>query len=433
MIALKVSLLIVFASSWVFSKKSRLLEPSDFFVPSFLVIYAPGFLFNPSGHTDLNGLSLPDAAIWNSELGFMLALLAGTLGFGIRFIVEQRMPWITESVQSLSSPPPRVIAFAAAAISFCLFVLLLQSTEFRDYRLSVARFFTFDLSSGEYRVLRNLGYADSTLLEGLMGRLQFTLFPVCFCLIIYPLLDRRRVFAAIVVAVTYFLLLPASLSKMPALFFLGYFLLLVLIRLRIELDITRLFVLTIFASAALVLFLVLLYLSQYQGQISNGYLDPVKLAIERLWGEPFSIVVRYFAVYSEMLPFTGWSGINLLAQAIGLSPRLPHLEVARALIGPDSGSNPSVFFMAGYAAFGFVGLGVFSLLGILLLWILDIVGRKISIEPIRATYFAVIGMNAMFLNQIALQTSLVTYGLAVVPPGLLLLDRLLARCYVDVT
>jgi hypothetical protein len=429
MLLLKIVFLAIFVLSWLGSKKSRLLEPSDFFVPSFVVIYAPGFLFNPSGRTELNGLDLPAAAISNSEWGFMLALLTGAMGFGLRCIIEQRISTVRAVAAKLCSPHlSRVLAIGAATFSLILFaLLLLLSPEFRDSRASVLRFFTFQLSSGEYRILRNAGYTTSWFVENLVGRLQFSVFPICFCLLIYPLLQLRYAALTMVVAIAYFLMLPASLSKMPAFFFLGYLTLLVLHRILVVLDIRRLIVLTVAAPALLVALLIVLYLSQYRGMIDTGTINPLRLAIERLWGEPFSIVVRYFAVYPDILPFTGWSGINLLAKAIGLSPRLPHMEVARVLLGPNSGSNPCVFFMGGYAAFGFAGLSVFSFLGVLLLWALDVVGRKIRVVPLKDTYVAVIGMNVMFLNQISLQTALVTYGLALVPTGILLLDRMLVR------
>jgi len=50
-------------------------------------------------------------------------------------------------------------------------------------------------------------------------------------------------------------------------------------------------------------------------------------------------------------------------------------------------------------------------------------------RPIRVTYLAVLGMNAVFLNQIALQTALLTYGLAIVPIFLFFLDRVFLKVW----
>lgn len=82
-----------------------------------------------------------------------------------------------------------------------------------------------------------------------------------------------------------------------------------------------------------------------------------------------------------------------------------------------------------YAAFGMGGLCLFAVLGPLLLWMLDLLGRRIRAAPLRATFLAVVGMNGVFLNQIALQTALLTYGLAVVPLLLFVLDRVLCRIW----
>jgi hypothetical protein len=352
------------------------------------------------------------------------------VGFSVRYLAERQIPLIAKTYSELSAP--KLAPFLALAVGICSIIalaLLLLSPVFRDFRFTVLKFFSFQLASGEYRILRNTGYTDSWLIEGLLGRLRFTIFPIFFCLAVYPFLRKGyRIFAAIA-AITFFLSFPASLSKLPVFFFLGYMTLLLLQRIPRILDIAWMSIFTMVASGLLIACLATLYLAQYQGAISQGEVDPLHLAIERIWGEPFSIVVRYFAVYPDRLPFTGWSGINLAAKAIGLDPRLPDIEVARTILGPDSGSNPTVYFLGGYAAFGTVGLCLFAFLGVMLLWVLDITGRRIHTAPLRATYFAVVGMNVMFLNQIALQTALVTYGLAIAPAVIFVLDRLVVSLF----
>lgn len=94
---------------------------------------------------------------------------------------------------------------------------------------------------------------------------------------------------------------------------------------------------------------------------------------------------------------------------------MPDVEVARTLLGPDSGSNPGAFFVSGYAAFSYLGIIIFSFLGFGLVWILEEIQQLIQTPVLRAAYFSTVGMNVIFLNQIALQTALITYGLAVIP------------------
>ncbi|MGO7536545.1 hypothetical protein [Rhizobium leguminosarum] len=429
-IVLKIILIAFFVLTWLRSRKSSSLEVSDFFILSFISIYVPGFLFNPSGETKLNGLNFTDAVQRQAQFGFIIALLFGAGGFYLRYIVEKQIPVLRNTASKLqSSKISRALSIWAAIASIGFLLLLLLSPEFREFKTVVLKFFSFQLKGPEYRNLRNAGFSDSWVIEDLVGRARFTVFPVLFCLIIYPLLNVRYIGLAVLVGAVYFVMLPASLSKLPVFFFLGYVTILLLERMPSIFDIAWMSILAIAGAGLITACLVVLYASQYRESVGDGTVQPLHLAIERLWGEPFSIVVRYFAVYPKILPFTGWSGVNLVAKFIGLVPRLPDIEVAQALLGPDSGSNPGVFFLGGYAAFGLPGLCIFSILGILLLWALDIIGRRIRVLPLKATYVAVVGMNVMFLNQISLQTALVTYGLAIIPAGILILDRLLASVF----
>ena len=139
-------------------------------------------------------------------------------------------------------------------------------------------------------------------------------------------------------------------------------------------------------------------------------------------------IAYFFAVYPDLLSFTGTSGINLLAKIAGVEPRMPDIEVARTLLGPNSGSNPGVFFLGGYAAFGFAGLIVFSILGFGILFILDAISVALRFQYIRSIYMAIMSMNVLFFLQVSLQTALLTYGVLVIPLILLAIDRVLIRC-----
>lgn len=425
MIVLKIALILVFMFAWLRSRSSLQAEPSDFFYLSFLLIYVPGFLFNPSGETALNRLHLSHEAARVAEFGMLIMLGLGALVLTLRRYAERKCSWLTINENTVVTPTLAVnVAIVGAALSIGAVILLLAIPEFREFKRDVLKFFTFQFEGSDYRVLRNGKYADGWLTESLLGRARFTIFPILFCLVIYPLLSKRRMVVAIVVGIAIFVALPASLSKLPIFFFLGYGAILCATRHPRFLDIRFLSAMLAIGTVMIVTVLILLYTAQYQSSVVNGTVLPLNLAIERIWGETYSVVVRYFNVYPSILPYTGISGINMLAKLIGVAPRLPDIEVAQTLLGSDSGSNPGVFFLGGYAAFGMAGLCLFAVLGSLVLWLLDIVGRKMRSAPLRATYLAVVGMNAVFLNQIALQTALVTYGLVVVPVVLICLDRL---------
>jgi hypothetical protein len=427
MIALKLLSAACFLIFWWRSKRSSSAQVSDFFILSFLIIFLPGYIFMPTGETTLNALDLSDEAALAAGYGFSLALICGAVVFYLR----QRLRPSSEKFERPKSTPPHgpslFWSICAIAASLLIFALLMLNTEFRDFKWNALRYLTINLDGPEYRTLRGKAYEQSWVVESLVGRLRFTLFPVLLCLVIYPFLIRKRYIYALIASLIFFVILPGSLSKLPILFFAGYVALLFVQQRRALLDIESLTILSIVSSGLMVGILSLLYFGQYRIAIMSGTLQPVPLALERIWGEPYSIIVRYFAVYPEMKSFTGFSGINLIAQAIGVPVRMPDIEVARTVLGPDSGSNPGVFFVGGYAAFGFFGIAVFSFIGFGLLWLLDEIQTLIQTPILRATYFATVGMNVIFLNQIALQTALITYGLAVIPIIILLLDRTARR------
>lgn len=430
MIVAKILLILVFILAWLKSRRSRQAEPSDFFVLSFLLIYVPGFLFNPTGQTSLNGLHLGEAAARRAEFGMMMVLGISTLMFTVRKYVEQKFPALTTLSKAFTSS--RISGFFAgvAAIFTVVFIAgLLLNADFREFKLDTLKFLTFQFQGIDYRFVRNEKFSATWLIESFLGRARFTILPILFCFAIYPLLTRKKIVFGILAATAIFVALPASLSKLPIFFFCGYGVILVATRYPRFLDIRLLSAMLFIVATIIVTMLVVLYTAQYQNSVIGGAVLPLNLAVERIWGETYSVVVRYFAVYPDMLPFTGLSGINVLAKLSGIPPRLPDVEVALILLGPDSGSNPGVFFLGGYAAFGTVGLCTFALLGPLVLWCLDFIGRRIQTEPIRATYLAVLGMNAVFLNQIALQTALLTYGLAIVPIFLFFLDRVFLKVW----
>lgn len=428
MIVLKLFVISCFIFFWLASKPSRIVEVSDFFIISFLGIYLPGFVFNPGGGSHFNQLVMPSKAIAAGEIGFLIALLAGILVFLLRYCIERRFVWLRKTAGYANEPDIGVkLAWIAAALSFSIAAMLLLAPDFRAFKLNVLQFATLKMDGPEYRILRNVSYSDSIIVGSLIERARFTIFPILFCLILYPILKRCFAFVVPIVAVVFFLALPASLSKLPFLFFVGYVALLIVVRIPELRTIGWLALLSFIGSGLTIEALSVLYVAQYQGSVIAGSTLPIDLAIQRIWGEPYSVVVRYFTTYPDILPFTGWRGVSLIAQFFGMPVRMPDLEVANTILGTDSGSNPGVYFLGGYAAFGMVGLTLFALVGFLGVWLLDVIGRKIRLVELKAVYFAVIGMNMLFLNQIALQTALLTYGLSIIPVLILALDYIFFR------
>lgn len=423
MILAKIAVVAILFFAWSGYKKSRSAEVSDLFIISMALIYIPGFMFNPGGGSEFNQLTMPATAIHQAEMSFLMVLCLVSLVILVRWAVEAHFDWMARISTPLSAPNASSwLAIGALFLAIAFFIALLQWPDAIAFRKDVVRFLTFQMGGIEHRELRNSGYGNSWVVASVLERARYTIFPIAYCLIIYALIEHRRFIISVVFSLAFFIALPASLSKLPFLLYFGYFGALLVARVPQLHSIAWFSLVALIGTALTVEALSILYAAQYQESVISGAVIPVDLAIQRIWGEPYSIIVRYFSVYPEIRPFTGWSGIGQFAQLLGLPVRMPDLEVALSILGPDSGSNPAAFFMSGYAAFGNVGLVLFSVVGLLLLWAIDLLGRKLRIPHLKTVYFATIGMNVLFLNQIALQTALLTYGLGIIPPAILFLD-----------
>lgn len=426
MILIKILVVALFAASWWRSKISKSIEPSDFFFISFLVIYVPGFFGNPSGNSAYNQLSLSPLAANNAEIGLSLAMVAGIVILNVRRFAELRLPFLLPLPSyELDKRTLAVLSILVALISVAAVGILASEPSYIEYKDYVFQFFTMKLSGVAYRFMRMYWFYDSFVVNSVLERARYTLFSILYIFSIAYLVVRGQILMSLLCAAVFFFFLPASLSKLPAVIYVGYFMAFYLTKYPKLLSVGWLLIISCIVSALLVEGLSLLYIAQYSGSVAAGKVSPIDLAFQRLWGEPYSIVVRYYEAYPKLLSFTGWDGINLVARLIGHDTRMPDIEVPVTILGPDSGTNPAVFFLAGYAAFGQLGLTLFAAIGFAGLWLIDMIGRQLRFSVIRSAYFAIMGVNILFLNQIALQTALLTYGLGLIPLVLLAVDVVL--------
>lgn len=423
MIMLLGKLLVVssFIAAWLVSRRRRsVVVVSDVFCVALLLIFVPTFLLNPTGTTTWNGLEFSTDTIFASELGVSLFFLAGIAVFTIRcFVVFAELPIVSPDFTTGHHRLwVSVVCLTALAI-----VALMLIPQFRAFRVATLGFLLGNFSASDYVHARSEALTGGAL-EAVLGRLRFVLFPLMLSIILWPLLDRQRWILALCVGVAFFLLLPLSMSKLPFAYYAGYLILfIVAFRFR-HLDLPTLTIASCVGLLLSILGLTGLYLLQYPDGFPT-FTDSVRLALERIWGESYSVIVRYFAVYPNLAPFTGTSGIGLFASLSGVEVRNPDLEVPIILMNSEATSNPGIFFLAGYAAFGYLGLFTWSFLGFLSLWIIDLIELRLQDRRLRLTYFALMSMNVLFLLQVALQTALLTYGVAVLPLLVWGLDRLL--------
>ncbi len=419
MLALKIVFLVTFVMSWVYSRKSDKAATSDIFVLAMLAILAPYFLFNPAGHSALYEQEFTSHVVLLSEIGVLWCFFIGTL------IVIAQGKFGTSPRDNrvlIETTLAARVAWTCISISVLLFALFMIFSEFREFRLATTRFLLGDLSGEEYKRVRGIEFSGSLMLDGIIGRLRYTLLPVLCVIPLLVFLQNKAPRQAASFLMLFFIALPMSLSKMPIVFYIGYFAT-ALAAVRNGISLKQLLAAAALSLAVVIGLLSMLYVFQYYGAVMSGSINPLVLALERIWGEPYSVILRYFSVYPDKATFTGMSGINLLAKTLGIGARLPDLEVATLALGPNSGSNPGVFFLGGYAAFGFTGLAIFSALGFGVVWALDEIANSLKTDLAYRTYMTVMPINCLFLVQVALQTSLLTYGVAVVPLIILIFDR----------
>ena len=421
-----------FVACWMLSRKeARHLKISDVFILMMLAIYLPYFFFNPQARSSWNDLSFSNEVIWRAEIGFLTVLAIGSLIFLAKFALPTRWKETTRlTVQPLNLSVLRLLSIVAILFSAFIFLILLNFQEFRGFREKTLEFATGQISGYLYSHYRSLVFSGTFLTDGVLGRLRFVVFPILFLASISWFVETRKYALAFLIGAAIFLALPMSFAKLPIAYFFGYSVFYLFYTRYGGLRFTY-FATAIPAIVGLaVIGLSAIYQLQYNGAEGYSYIfgKPFELAHERVWGESYSILLRYFAVYPDLLSFTGTSGINLLAKIAGVEPRMPDIEVARTLLGPNSGSNPGVFFLGGYAAFGFAGLIVFSILGFGILFILDAISVALRFQYIRSIYMAIMSMNVLFFLQVSLQTALLTYGVLVIPLILLAIDRVLIRC-----
>jgi len=395
----------------------------DVFSVGLLLVVAPYSLIDPVGKT-----------LYGELESFAVASIDAQKILAITFFVGGSVLWINSwmsvtKTTSLIDLPPKIESkiswFAAGCSIFLLFVLLLQE-EFLYFRLVTFKFLMGKLTDIEYSVLRNKILTGTWLLDEVLGRIRFAILPILFCLIITPVLKAGKVLMAGVLALLFFITIPLSLAKLPYFYYAGYLVVAWILVSSHKLSYKQLITFWVVIASAGFCVLVFLYIMQ-EGWGLNGWRSLLRPVIQRIWGEPYAAILKYSATYPDLLSFTGVSGIGTIAKILELKPRIPDLEVLQALYGRNNyGSNPGYFVLGGYAAWGGLGVAGFSFFGFLYVCFLDRVFEVLRVILIRQVFKTILILNVLFLLQVSLQTTLITYGLFVIPCILFLLDLYLS-------
>ncbi len=421
---LEILSLIFFTFTWLKTRPNDAgVNLMDVFSVGLLLVVAPYSLIDPMGKT-----------LYGQLESFAGASIEAQKILAITFFMGGCVLWInswmraTKAISLVDLPPEielKIAWFAVGCSIFLLFALLLQE-EFVYFRLVTFKFLMGRLTDVEYSFLRNKILTGTWLLDEVLGRIRFAILPILFGLIITPLLRVGRALMAGVLALLFFLAIPLSLAKLPYFYYAGYLVVAWIFVSSHKFSRKELIFLWVVVALSGFCALIFLYIIQ-EGWGLNGLNSLLRPAIQRIWGEPYAAILKYCATYPDLLSFTGVNGVGVFAKVLGLEHRIPDLEVLQALYGTNNyGSNPGYFVLGGYAAWGLLGVVGFSFLGFLYVCFLDRLFEVLRVILIRQIFKIVLVLNVLFLLQVSLQTTLITYGLFIIPCILFLLDLYLS-------
>ena len=424
---LEVLSLIFFTFTWLKSRpkvNNADVNLMDVFSVGLLFVVVPYSLIDPMGKT-----------LYGKHESYAVASIEAQKILAITFIVGSCVLWInswkratkTANLIDLSPEIESRISWFAVGCSIFLLCLLLSQDEFIHFRLITFKFLMGNLAGVEYSILRNKILTGTWLLDEVLGRIRFAMLPILFCLIIAPVLRASRVLMAGVLAVLFFLTLPLSLAKLPFFYYAGYLAVAWILVSPHKFGFKKLIYFWLIVVVVGFCTLAFLYVIQ-EGWALDDLSALVRPVVQRIWGESYASILRYCVTYPDLLSFTGVNGVGVFAKILGLEHRIPDLEVLQALYGINAyGSNPGYFVLGGYAAWGLLGVAGFSFLGFLYVCLLDRFFEVMRVNLIRQIYKTILMLNVLFLLQVSLQTTLITYGLFVIPCVLFFLDLYLSR------
>jgi hypothetical protein len=309
---------------------------------------------------------------------------------------------------------PLLVALAGGAVVFMVYFLI------RDVQLTKvhAYFFTSASEFDKIAMRRSMGGSQSYLFNLMLS----TLLPfVAFVFWTWWIESggKRIGWLAVLVILLVLTAKAATLSKAPPAVFILQLLVLVVARNSLSFDKRQLVALVLASS---LLFAAMTF-------VANSYLsgsaEALTFLFYRLLMIPNESLLEYFAVFPSQLPHTMGLDIRWLAKLMGTEPLQSNFwRVAELLRGAPGSATTAMFIADAWAAFSWAGVvGASFLFGCLVRWI-DIQllvkrGRTcVTLAGLGLGHYGIfIAMST------ALQTSLLTGGLLLVVPIVVLLER----------
>lgn len=416
-----------FVFSWLATKRGSLILPFDFFAFVVLVLFGPAILLNPlaenefffAGHSE----SHADGALFllacmYIALGAFCPIRAYVLRSGSGDLLSVRF----EQNQGSGRGSSEALKIYRLACFFAVlsFLLVAWSPEYWKSRIDVLRFYTGQLTFGEYEYLRRHAHQESFAVNSILGRIRFSMVPIIYGMMVWSGLVNGFKLTRVALSVLVFFLLGASLSKLPLVYYGGYAWLIYVVSRRSFLGLkfkVRSFVFIAPACyLALLSVLAALLCFQYPAIffVPGGYIEAMQLANYRVSLVLYEILIRYVKIYPHIEGFVGFESSKLLAGLLGESFRNIDKEVAYYTFGAGrETTSPTIFIAGAYAQFGLGGVVTYTLLVATMITSSEYAIAKMRSSALVVVFYAVLMLNVTFFAQLQALTVLLTYGVGV--------------------
>jgi hypothetical protein len=362
--------------------------------------------------------------IQNLDLALSLTLLAccagiwatdKVLGYTRHAHERALRDWMKTSFLPVKSTQQRLLVVLAGVA-----VLFMVSFLIRDEQLTKIHtyFFTSASEFDKIAMRRSMGGSQSYLFNLMLS----TLLP--FVAFVFWTWWREGGgkgigWLAVLVILLVITAKAATLSKAPPAVFVLQLLVLEVARKSLSFDKRQLAALSF---ASVLLFSAMTFVANSD---LSGVSESLTFLFYRLLMIPNESLLEYFAVFPSQLPHTMGLDIRWLAKLMGTEPMQSNFWRVAELLRGESGSATTAMYMAdAWAAFSWAGVvGASFLFGCLIRWIdIQLLVKRarscVTLAGLGLGHYGIfIGMST------ALQTSLLTGGLLLVVPMVVLLER----------
>ena len=386
-----------------------------------LLIKPDIYIFDPN--TNYRSLFLPsDKTINKTIIVFSLMCISFALSniFSFNFFKNREMKKITEH---RSSNEKKIL------VSYCVFVyifLLVLTIINIDYRITVVRYVFGNFDYDTVNALRRFQNNDLAIVNSLRYSLIF------IHILLFSLIIKRK-FGFFAFFTTYFfsiILISGNISKLYYIFAAAAFIVASLYdSKKINFLYDQKIFLKIITASILMIFLLGMIVSYVEHPGSIGFIDGLRLGFFRIFVSSWNDMTYFIELFPSSIEFTYFRQSSLISNIFSLD----FMPVGVLLVDSHSdlyGKNTTIasFFVAYAWAFGgFIFVFLFTFMFGFLLKYLDKIHNSFNNKMIKIAFYSFIITSPISNLQASFFSSLLHYGLLIVPIYLLLLDNFLTN------